>query len=65
MTPFELSLIGALVLAIFCGLSWIADKLEACKYLSDEEIEQRLREVNAALEHRPRVRAMTEIRNEV
>jgi len=65
MTPFELICLGCLFLAVFCGLSWIADKLEACKYLSDEEIEQRLREVNAALEHRPRVRAMTEIRKEV
>ena len=64
MTLFELSLIGALVIAIFCGFAWIADKLEACKYLSDEEIEQRLREVNAALEHRPRVRAMTDINQE-
>lgn len=65
MTLFELSLIGALVLAIFCGFAWIADKLEACKYLSDEEIEQRIREVNKALENRPRVRAMTEINKEV
>ena len=62
MTLFELSLIGALVLAIFCGFAWIADKLEACKYLSDEEIEQRIREVNKALENRPRVRAITEIK---
>jgi len=41
------------------------EKIEVTKYLTDDEIEQRLREVNAALEHRPRVRAMTEINKEV
>lgn len=65
MTPFELICIGCLFLAVFCGVSWIMEKIEVTKYLTDDEIEQRLREVNAALEHRPRVRAMTEINKEV
>jgi hypothetical protein len=62
MTLFELMCLGCLVLALFCGMSWIVDKLEVHKYLSDEEIEQRIREVNKALENRPRVRAITEIK---
>jgi len=64
MTPFELICLGCLFLAVFCGVSWIMEKIEVTKYLSDEEIEQRIREVNKALENRPRVRAITEIKGE-
>jgi len=62
MTHFELICLGCLFIAVFCGVSWIMEKIEVTKYLSDEEIEQRIREVNKALENRPRVRAITEIK---
>ena len=60
MTLFELICLAVFGLAVLNGLIWLADKLDELHYLSDDEIEQRIKEANRAIENRPRVRAITE-----
>lgn len=64
MTLFELISLATLALAIFAGLYWLAMRIDASQYLSEEGIEQRLRDADEAINNRPRVRAFTEINKE-
>jgi hypothetical protein len=59
MTLFELAILGTLALATLNAIYWVFSKLEGFDYLSDDEIEKRIKEANDALENRPRVRAIT------
>jgi len=59
MTLFELICLGVLALGIFNGLYWFATRIDASQYLSDNEIEQRLRDADEAINNRPRIRAIT------
>ena len=59
MTLFELICLATLALAIFNGLYWLANKYGGFGYMSDDEIEQRIKEANESFENRPRIRAIT------